>query len=316
MELKTVCVLFHHLYHQHEFGRSDGGIDYGHRYLSFSLELIERMKRIGFDLKSGDDCDPKTADAVVFWDLNPELLELQKTLGEIPCILMTTESPLYCPLTHDPEIALSSRWSSVLTWNRTIQGEKVLHHYLPSNSISDYDTLPVRTPEFGRPGVVVKSGVLDLGRQKLGEIAFIVQLAKYGLVDVYGKHWPVWDTYHLMGPTPDKMKTMAAYDFTFISENCTVPGFLSEKIGDAVLAGIPSIYYGDWVGAEEKFPGCSVPMKEFSMDAFLQARTDLYNRYGEIQANIARSFENRSHWNEKFFQDFEVALKRAVKCEL
>jgi uncharacterized phage-like protein YoqJ len=69
------------------------------------------------------------------------------------------------------------------------------------------------------------------------------------------------------------------------------------------------------VGAEEKFPGCSVPLKELSLEAFVLARNELYQRYDEIQANVVRAFENRSQWNEKFFQDFEVALNRANRVK-
>lgn len=74
--------------------------------------------------------------------------------------------------------------------------------------------------------------------------------------DLYGYEWdkapkhPLYFHYGRFvrrvwrGTTPDKVGAMARYKFSLVFENCPYPGYVSEKIFDAMAAGSIPIYLG------------------------------------------------------------------------
>lgn len=76
-------------------------------------------------------------------------------------------------------------------------------------------------------------------------------LARQRVIDLYGKGWdadPETATReaHLgLVPAGGKLDTLSRYKFTLCFENAIFPGYLTEKIFDALLAGSVPVYLGD-----------------------------------------------------------------------
>jgi hypothetical protein len=313
--MKKICFAGYHKHVFEVFGKNDGGTSYGYRVWSFAVELARRMFERGYVLTNFIDDSICEANIAVFFDVDDEMLKLRDSLPtDMACILMAIESPLYCPLNHDPSVIYDSRWTAVLTLDKTFSGENIFYTTIPANNQSFLSALPQKKFVEGRKGIVIKSNTIDIRQGKrCDELAFVRQLAQNNIVDIYGRHWAVSPEKNLRGPTENKLKTLIQYDYTFISENVLLSGFFTEKVGDAVLAGVPSIYYGDWETAEERFPGCFVPLKALNIPDFLEARQKLYESYSQLLLNIQAAFDKRDQWNEPFFSLFEKAVSMCEK---
>jgi hypothetical protein len=307
--MKTVCVACLHQFYEAEFGISDGGTEYGNRYMNIFIQLKKHLELKGVRLVSRAQFPIEQADAVIFWDMSPLDIDLQKSLrGKKTMILTSTESPLFAPLSHSPNIVQDPSWFKVITWNRSITGKNIVYFDIPSNSQTILSSFPQKKFRPDSPAVVMKSYHFDLHTDsKEFEIRFLLRLIDKGWIDVYGKNWPT-EVPNTFGVSPNKIKTFLRYDYTFSLENCMIPGFVTEKIADAILAGLPSIYYGDYENAQRRYPGCFVHLPELTLEAYEQARNELINRYEELRENVKKSYDRAILWNENFLQSFEKAL--------
>lgn len=68
-------------------------------------------------------------------------------------------------------------------------------------------------------------------------------------MDIFGRapwngpnRWEERSTYR--GPVADKIDTLRGYDFTLVYENCDVPGYVTEKLFDALRAGAVPLHRG------------------------------------------------------------------------
>ncbi|MCL5125092.1 MAG: hypothetical protein M1511_11445 [Deltaproteobacteria bacterium] len=56
-----------------------------------------------------------------------------------------------------------------------------------------------------------------------------------------------------------------------VVENNICPGYVTEKLGYSILAGLPAIYWGDSKNAERRFGKVFVPLGELTEKGFLAA---------------------------------------------
>ena len=76
-------------------------------------------------------------------------------------------------------------------------------------------------------------------------------LAAKGAIDLYGKGWDtdknknVRSAYQGLVPPDGKLDTLLKYKFTLCFENSIFPGYVTEKLFDALLANTVPIYLGD-----------------------------------------------------------------------
>lgn len=90
---------------------------------------------------------------------------------------------------------------------------------------------------------------------------------------LYGRHWDVARTYlrkfrSLKFANPpsvceDKFKTLASFRFTLAIENCKFPGYVTEKIFDAMQAGTVPIYLGAPDILEFVPENCFIDMRKY-----------------------------------------------------
>lgn len=88
-------------------------------------------------------------------------------------------------------------------------------------------------------------------------LELVCQLADAGLIEVWGKEWDRlanlpsrWQSRLapfrsiFRGPCPDKKELLRRYTFAIAYENTQLPGYVTEKVVDAMVAGCVPIYRG------------------------------------------------------------------------
>lgn len=309
--MKVVFVL-HYEANEREFGLSDGGTVYGNRLLEHVIKLRRRLEGLGMTVLTRREFPPEQADVVVFGDLDPALWALACALPErVPCVLICTESPVYTPLSHQPEFLFQRRWSYVLTWNRSYDGPRVVHYDIAVAGATreDRERVLVPTPRKEK-GVVVTT---RKSRQR-GLVPFYnrlcLQLAREGLVDIYGAGWPVSPAEGLYGPTNDKVATLRAYEYSLLSENSLHAGYVTEKLPDSIIAGTPAIYRGDGTCAERRYPGTFVPLEDLTREAFDAALRQLRAGRQGLLESIQASIRGSADWDESLVGNLAGVLER------
>ena len=112
----------------------------------------------------------------------------------------------------------------------------------------------------------------DLLRSKTGFCAFVASspadapsrrkivelLAAYKRVDLGGR----WMN-NVGGPVPNKYAFQSRYKFAIACENCSTPGYATEKLADAFASGAVPIYWGDPTIAQDFNPDAFVNCHDF-----------------------------------------------------
>lgn len=105
-------------------------------------------------------------------------------------------------------------------------------------------------------------------------IKAIEKISKYKSVDVYGKYG-----LHLNYGEKNKLDVLSQYKFSLCFENSIYPGYFTEKLLHAKVAGTIPLYYSDLSMVEDFNPKCCVNVNEIGLD-------DLYNKVIEIDNNV------------------------------
>lgn len=290
------------------FGYYDGGTSYGHRLLAPIMDLRNKLEQAGHEVLTSQECSLNDAGVVVFWDLDE--INYKKALSlpkDVPCILISNESPIYSPLSHRSHILFSKRWSAVLTWNRAYSSNHIYHYDIPFVGEASLQKDHVHSKKS--KGVVVSSYKKDPRGLAYKRDLLFRRMARDGFLDVYGANWIEDTQYGILGTSHNKIQTMRDYDFAFISENSIYPGYVTEKLADAIIAGIPSIYYGDYVTATRRFPGTFVRLEELTSNSFLQSRDILYRDYQFLMDCVKKSQSESVTWSSSFINTFLLLLK-------
>lgn len=299
-------VIFSNLYShvEKDFGITDGGTIYGNRLLQPIIDLRRKLEALGFEVLTRQELELVEADIAVFWDLDNDLYKKAKSLPKtMPCILICTESPIYAPFSHHAHILFSKRWSAVMTWNRSFSSNNIFYYDIPIAGVGIIECLEQADNSFNQSkikGIVVSSCKRDIRGTTKYRDRLYSQLAHQGYIDLYGQGWPVNEQNGIFGSTLNKIQTMRQYSFSLISENSIYPGYVTEKLADSILAGIPAIYYGDFRTAQQRFPDTFIQLKELTVPAFLRARKELMIKYEQLREHVSVCRSQSNHWADTF----------------
>lgn len=290
---------------ENNIGFEDGGTKYGNMLLYPLVMLCDNLKKIGYSIYSSKQLDIHKADIVVFIDIDEEMVDLFNGLKpEIIKILLCVESPIYAPLSHKAMLLADIRWNAVLTWNRSFKSKNIYYYDIPITGVSALDDTGQYSNDIKDKGIAVSSFKNDVSGNTWFRDRLFKELAASGYIDLYGNHWGKNLKKGIYGSTDHKLNTLKAYKYSLIIENSYYPGYVTEKLGDSILAGIPAIYAGDIDKANERFPGTFIPLKEITMESFLAAEKELRDRYDELCINVVSQREKSDLWSDSFINQF------------
>ena len=314
--MKKVTVVGMYRKPDQKFGASDGGTAYGNLLLYPETAACRRFEGEGIGFYSESELPPEEADMVLCADLTPELYERMKALPRhIFKILQACESVIYAPLSHAPEVIMDPLWDVVMTWNRGFEAPHVVHYDIAfaGRSASGLpETLPSGSGEFKERGVVIAS---NKGPDHRGYAPqrnrFYLELAKKGFIDLYGHGWSGSRKNNVCGRVNDKIAVLRSYSYALVIENIWGSGYVTEKIADCILGGIPVIYMGDSCFAQKRFPGCFVPLEEISFEAFTACREKIRNGRDAFQQALAKAYANSDTWCDSYIAALAECFRRA-----
>jgi hypothetical protein len=308
--MKVVFAL-HYAGNEKDFGQTDGGTTYGNRLLEHVVKLRRRLEEEGFTVLTRRECAVGEGDVAVFGDLDQNLWSLVQSLpANHPCVLIATESPIYTPASHRPEYLFARRWSRVLTWNRSYRGPHIRHYDIAvaGATAEDLRRLASHATPTTDKGVVITT----LKRHQLGLSpaynALCRQLAAEGRIDIYGAGWPVDPARGMYGPTDNKLEVLRRYAFSLLSENSLHAGYVTEKLPDSIVAGVPALYHGDHETAERRFPGTFVRLSALTREAFRTSHQEFVRRRDDLKQNIRRAADVSASWDEDFIRTLTRVL--------
>ena len=313
--MKKIVVVGMYMDGKRAFGASDGGVAYGDRLLSPEILLRRKFEKEGYSFFSESKLPMEQADIVLCSDLTPALYERIRELPPgIFKILSACESAIYAPLSHSPEVLMDPLWDAVMTWNRGFEADHVIHCdiAIAGRTASDLpERLEEWNAEFRERGVVVAS---NKGPDHRGFIpernAFYQKLAREGLIDLYGHGWRLDSTDGRLGKIDDKIKIMKRYSYALVIENMWTSGYVTEKLADCILAGIPVIYMGDSWHANRRFPGTFVELGEMTVNAFVECREKIRRDYRLFHQAVKESYKNSNSWCDSSAAAIAECLKR------
>ena len=289
-------------YHEQEesFGLSSHISNFGYRLMAGAVQLRLRLELLGHRLIPLSQNNSELIDIVLVFDLDAQIYqEILQLPASIPCVLICMESPVYSPCSHDLSILASPRWHKVLTWNRTIRLPNIIYYDIP---IADGIPLDINlnTLATSCKGVAIANPAKSQEGLLPKRDALYLELAARKLIDLYGNYWPHMPDQGLYGSTPDKIATITNYSYSLVIENCLYPGYVTEKLGDSILARRPTIYYGDIELAQERFPNTFVPLEDLSLNAFLESRERILTQAGVISESVDHARLRSWQWCNSF----------------
>lgn len=313
--MKKIAVVGMYCDPSRPFGSSDGGISYGNRL--FYPEILARKKFENEGYTFHTECSLPLEEADIVWcsDLTPELYERIKALPKhVFKVLLACESVIYAPLSHSGTVIMDPVWDVVMTWNHGFEAAHIVHYDLPfagktASNLSQ--ELESKQMKFKECGVVIASNKGTDHRGYAPERNFFYkQLAQKGIIDLYGHGWKSSPQNSFKGKIDDKIRTMGKYSYALVIENMWTPGYVTEKLADCILAGIPVIYMGDPVHAQRRFPGTFVVLKEMSEKAFMECKEEIKQKYCCFQASIAEVYKSSDTWCDSFLAGMAECLRR------
>lgn len=297
------------------FGKTDGATGYGFRLLQPLGELCRALEADGWRVRTRREQAPETADLAVFLDLDETLWETARRLPPaVPRILVSCESPIYAPFSHHAHVLLDRCWNAVFTWNRGIEAPHIIHYDLTGTPAAPGELPPLRAnpPGPAERGVVVSSWKRDIRGLTRRRDELYRELARTGMVDLYGTGWPCRPRQQVFGPVTDKLATLARHPFAVVVENTVAPGYVTEKLSDCILAGIPAVYHGDAVTAARRYPGTFVALPELTVAAAQAAAAALRANYAGHLRAVAACRETMPGWGRDYRNAF-VAAAAAIR---
>lgn len=200
-------------------------------------------------------------------------------------VLFQTESPMIMPYIYNnlPKIRNSGIYDKIYLLSRGKPEDGYFNYY-------DYREGSIESPYFADQKdkflVMVNANMTphtlknELYGERLKAIRYFSAVPGF---DLYGYDWdavprhPFYFYYGRYirkawrGVAPGKMKTVSQYTFMLCFENCSYPGYVSEKIYDCIAAGSIPIYLGAPDIEEFVPPACFIDFRNFRTYAELHA---------------------------------------------
>lgn len=296
------CVIGLSVKKDHVFGSTGGGTKFGNCLFWPEIKVREALEPAGFRFFSEQELPPEQADIVLCVDLAPAIWNRVMNLPEnVIKIFQACESPVYSPLSHDMREGLLTwkGWTAILTWNRGLETDNMRWYDIPVAGIQARD-IPLVRADRANCGAAVVSCKQDYCGNSWTRERLLTALSRKGEIDLYGQRWPVDPARHSFGPTDDKIRSLQGHAFGLAMENCYAPGYVTEKLPDCFLAGLPAIYWGDAETAQRLYPGAFVPMESITMESFLAAKEKLFADYETYRAAAEEARKNSVHWCDSY----------------
>lgn len=255
-----------------------------------------------------------SADLFIFWDypfgIDEEFLAQRMDRS---CIVLN-EPTSVIPEQYNPQVL--SKFRAIFTWNDNLVQRYGYIKY----------TYPVAKPYKGELSFAQRKLACMICHNKWSGQIHEMYSTRRAIItffneqypqcfDLYGGQWYPSPVYK--GTIPDKLSCLQNYRFNFCLENTRhAPGYITEKIFDAMEAGAIPIYAGP-DNSDEYIPrNCYIDYTSFQslpeLVKFLQAFTQ--ETYLEYQHNIKRFLE--SEQAQKFMIPAFVQLFTRHLCQL
>jgi hypothetical protein len=185
-----------------------------------------------------------------------------------PSYLLALEPPTICPANEDP--AVLSRYRRVFSWNDTlVDGQHIVKLNLPNDirvwPIDGMGERPLFACIIARNKIATVADPRDLYAERIQAIRWFEQNDP-GAFALYGLGWdqpamrrglpsrilrqlplgalrrPPFPSYR--GKVDRKTDILSRCRFNFAYENTAIPGYVTEKIFDAMFAGCVPVYWG------------------------------------------------------------------------
>jgi hypothetical protein len=265
------------LNHNRMFNEIQADIGDDLNYLS--VYLAKHLKELGHEVATIDMAPLESFDAVVFFDhpthwKPPGAGYLRRLLKmrDKPLYLSIMESPAIRPDNWDP--ANHAPFKKIFTWNPELaDGQKYIRVYMPHKRP---DFMPYAPSKAGKFCCLIASQKYswvpgELYTERLRAIRWF-EKHHPDEFDLYGQRWdrfffkgsfswinPVLERIYkhfpwlphqrlfpsARGSVTRKRDVMRKYKFAICYENASYPGWLTEKMLDAMFAGSVPIYQGD-----------------------------------------------------------------------
>jgi hypothetical protein len=314
MRRDAMKVGFYNFYNQFNQNQmfEDGSMEIGDDLGYPGVYMGKYLKGLGHDVATIDTAPLESFDAVVFLDyptkLNSYFRRLVKS-GDKPLYLALFESPTLRP--DNWNRANHAPFKKVFTWNpEWVDGKKYIRMYLP-----------VKLPDFVpyAPSAAGKFCCL-IASQKYCWVSQEHYTERLRAIRWFEKHHPEefdlhgqrWDRFYFKkklsivnpvlariykscpwlprreifpsyrGSVTSKRNVMRQYRFSICYENASHPGYLTEKILDAMFAGSVPVYLGDPEVAKLIPPAAFIDKRNFaSYDAL----------YAYLKGMLAEEYE-------------------------
>lgn len=245
-------------------------------------------------------------DIIIFCDLDQQLFEYAEKLPKrIKKILVLTESVIYTPFAHHLSILTNPIWAFIVSYNREYHTTNTIYYDIPVTGIQ----LPVNITNCNTDiGCHIASYKNDIRGYTFERDKLITKLANKNNIHVYGSGWKLKKNY--FGKTADKIQTISQYKYYIALENAKYSGYVTEKIGDAILAETPSLYFGDIENAKRRFGNTFVPLNGLTYKDFTTAITKLENNYNFYKKNVLEEKKKSIHWCDSYYKAMIQAITR------
>lgn len=276
-------------------------------------EIRAYAAKDGFHLGTSSVIPPNEADLLVFMDHpGAKAIEQYHALSQ-PKYLLVLECPLIKPENWTKDTF--SLYDKVFVYDRRLVDGVHIHHYL-----MPYSMARTRLNEAKQESMVLMASnkVIPSVRSGYDERRAIVEFFRknacddFGM-DLYGRGWEFYcagsrwanriterlgrslpAVAKLATPIPfyrgvatEKNALLAKYKFVYCNENFSHPGYITEKLFDALWAGSVPVYSGPPDADEFVPPGVYVNPRNFADNAelvhYLSTMTD--QQYSELQSN-------------------------------
>lgn len=262
----------------------------------YATGLRNALKKLGYNLKvcSGREY-LHDAHRIVCYHHLPDLammLNLMRYPKE-KLILFLREPPTLFPLIYTYEFC--KMFGAIYSWHDGLVAQKNYRKFFyshPLKSVSNRPTL--ENKKFCTMFATNKNFNSTL--QLYGQRRTIVQYFEHNApddFDLYGKGWH--DLRVAKGYRTNKIEILKQYKFCICYENSRkLPGYITEKIFDAFVAGVVPIYWGDQSTKKVIPQECFIDREKFSSDhalyVFLKKMTKAtYNKYVKAIENYLKS---------------------------
>jgi hypothetical protein len=278
-----------------------GNTNYGN-FLSYPLQMLINILESKYNIETvyNDDFD-----ILVITDIDQELYNYAKKLpSHIKKILVLTESVIYTPFGHSLDIQSDSIWSSVVSYNREIYTKHTIYYDIPVTGIQMPIKLQDKKQQKGCHISTFKRN--DIRGYTYQRDKLITYLANNNFIDIYGSRWLLKRNF--FGKTSDKINTISGYYYYIAIENAKYFGYVTEKIGDAILAEVPCLYFGDEINAQRRFPDTFVSLPDLSFDSFINAKKVLFDKYDFYLNNVRKQKRESINWCNSYFEAMSDAI--------